>query len=147
MNSELYLGQPERKPLVRDADPVAAGEGQFEPASQREPVDRGDRRAGQRFESIERPLPGTDQTIGGLGIRKPCEFLDIGPCDEAALLAGDEDDAGWRIACQLPEDGVELHQHAGREDVGRRAWLVECEPGDSVGITFADPRRGLVHEL
>ena len=49
-------GQPERQPLIAHGDAVAARQCQLQPAAEREAVDRGDGRAGQRLEPVEHLL-------------------------------------------------------------------------------------------
>ncbi len=61
MDAEHHFGQTDREFVAPDADAVTAGERELEAAAEREAVDDGDRRAGQRFEPIEDPLRGAHQ--------------------------------------------------------------------------------------
>jgi hypothetical protein len=46
---------------------------------------------GKRFQAVQDLLAGTDEAVRLLDVFDASEFLDVGPGDEAALLAGDDD--------------------------------------------------------
>ena len=71
MNAEQDLGQSQGELRVVGADPIAAGEGEFQAAAEGEPVDGSNARAGETLELIEHRLSGAHQAIAVLRRRAP----------------------------------------------------------------------------
>ncbi len=86
MNAETHFGQTESRLVFGDA--VAAGERQFQAATQAKTMHQGQRRKGQFGEVIEHSLTAFDQCHGGGAVAERGEFLDVGAGDEAVGLIG-----------------------------------------------------------
>ena len=134
MNTEQHLRQSQRERGVIGADPVGAGERQFQSAAQGEAADGRHARTGQILELLHDGLAGADQFVAFSGGADLHEFLDVGAGDEAARLARLHDQAvraqrrDFRKLCR------KLTHHVRRQHIGRPSRHIAGKPGDTVGV-------------
>jgi hypothetical protein len=133
------FGQGELGTGFVDDDAVAAGERQFDAATHAVTANQGKGWPGHAGKSIEEMPAALDQGPSGGGIAEAGELLDIGAGDETGALAGSEDQPLGRSALKFVEKQGQFGHYIGRQRVGAGAGLVECCPGDAVGIAFEFP--------
>src|SRR5262249_17830613 len=94
---QLDLGQPDLGGGLVEDQAVVAGQGQLQPAAQAGPVDDGDGGHGQARQLVEVALAHLRQGDGVVGGGDRQELVEVGPGEEARLLAAGDDEEG-----QLP---------------------------------------------
>ena len=138
--SEPHLRQADQRALGPRGEAEVTRERELEPAAERMPVDRGDRRLrnlGEAAEDLLRQQRAVDPLLGD-----PLELVDVGAGHEHALeRAPHEHRAGLAVGGQLRSRLGELGDHLSVDRVQRRP--VEREDGDlRVGEPLQRDRRG-----
>ena len=133
--AQLHFGQPQLgRGLVVD-QPVIAGQGKLQPASQARAADHRQGRHRQRRQLVENRL-----ALGGdrLGLRRGLdleEVVKIGPGRETrGLAAPHHHDGQVFFPGDAVQGGVEVGQHVAREDVQRTLRHVQLEEDAAVGV-------------
>src|SRR5690242_1829877 len=139
MDTEHDFWQTQRQLVAAYADAVLAGQREFESAAQREAMNEGDRRAGQRFEVVEDLLCRAHQLESLLGILELYEFLDVGASDETGRLRRTNHHAPRGLCRERAQMRIELDQRVARQRIGGGAGAIEAQPRDIVTIDSQGP--------
>ncbi len=125
--AELHLRQAQRELAVIHTNPIPAGQRKLQSATQREALQQRYRGAGQCRDPVAQSLAQSDASQCVICRGKSRELVDVGTGNEAAGLAGTDDEpCRWRTLDAI-QSGCQFLQHGCTQRVGRLAGNVECQ--------------------
>ena len=145
VNAQLHFGQAERQAPVVDADPVTAGQGNFQAAAERKTLDRRHGGAGQCRQLIAHLLAVTDQFQRFSLALELGEFAYVGAGDEAGFLAGAQDQATRRLRLQRAQVRAELLHDGAAQRICRCVRTVERQRRNVIGAAAQLPGSCFAH--
>ncbi len=142
-DAEIDLGEADARLVVVDGDPVLAGERQLQPAAKAEAMDAGNDRHLQRLDPVEQRMRPIERRLEHAGIGHLLELGDVGPRNEAGLLARKQHHALEFAVAGKPleggDDAHQLRQSFAAEGVHRRVRHIDGEPADALEIEVKAP--------
>ena len=119
--AKRHFGQAQPRRWRGDA--IIADQCRLQPAAQRGAMDRGEDRLGRSFDAIEHIMQRYAR-------QRLAEFTDVGPGDEGASGAGQQDAACHRVVQRAAYGLVQPITHGGGQGVHR--WGIDRDDGDLV---------------
>ncbi len=141
--SQFHLRQTELRARFVEDEAIIAGQGELQAATEARAADGRDGRHRQTRELVEQFLSRRGDRRGAGGVLDGEELVQVGPGDEAALLAAADDEQRCPAGGDGVERRVEIGQHLAIEDVDGAARHVELEDYTAIGVALHDHGFGL----
>src|SRR5690606_11458138 len=105
-DAQLHFRQSKAGARLIDAEPVTAGEGEFQTTTDAVPVDQGKGGIVHAFEALEGVPAAADQFGDAVGRGDRIELVDVGAGNESAFFQRMNHEPGRAIALEVIEYGV-----------------------------------------